>query len=94
MRLDRLRIPSYRNLRGFEIDFDESRPTTVLLAFFLAPSATARGLLKDYRQYGRGKWRKPKGFAQIRLPNGRIRMAELHLNTEVDPMSRTVLVRI
>ncbi len=31
MRLDRLRIPSYRNLRGFEIDFDESRPTTVLL---------------------------------------------------------------
>ncbi len=31
MRLDRLVIPSYRNLRGFEIDFDESRPTTVLL---------------------------------------------------------------
>ncbi|WP_338115069.1 AAA family ATPase [Thiocapsa imhoffii] len=24
-------MPSYRNLRGFEIDFDESRPTTVLL---------------------------------------------------------------
>lgn len=31
MRLDRLSIPNYRNLRGFEIDFDESRPTTVLL---------------------------------------------------------------
>ena len=31
MRLDRLSIPSYRNLRAFEIDFDESRPTTVLL---------------------------------------------------------------
>jgi len=31
MRLDRLSIPSYRNLRGFEIDFDESRATTVLL---------------------------------------------------------------
>jgi predicted ATPase len=31
MRLDRLAIPCYRNLRGFEIDFDESRPTTVLL---------------------------------------------------------------
>ena len=30
------------------------------------------------RQYGRGKWRKLKGLAQIRLPNGRIRMAELH----------------
>jgi predicted ATPase len=31
MRLDRLRIPNYRNLRSFEIDFDESQPTTVLL---------------------------------------------------------------
>jgi predicted ATPase len=31
MRLDRLSIPSYRNLRSFEIDFDESQPTTVLL---------------------------------------------------------------
>ena len=31
MRLDWLRIPNYRNLRDFEIDFDESQPTTVLL---------------------------------------------------------------
>lgn len=31
MRLDRLRIPNYRNLRSFEIDFDESQSTTVLL---------------------------------------------------------------
>ena len=31
MRLDRLKIPVYRNLRGFEIDFDESQATTVLL---------------------------------------------------------------
>jgi len=31
MRLDRLIIPNYRNLRSFEIDFDESQPTTVLL---------------------------------------------------------------
>ncbi|WP_437826364.1 AAA family ATPase [Sorangium sp. So ce1153] len=31
MRLDRLSIPSYRNLRNFEIDFDESQATTVLL---------------------------------------------------------------
>lgn len=31
MRLDRLRIPNYRNLKSFEIDFDESQPTTVLL---------------------------------------------------------------
>jgi predicted ATPase len=31
MRLDRLSIPNYRNLRLFEIDFDESQPTTVLI---------------------------------------------------------------
>jgi predicted ATPase len=31
MRLDRLIIPNYCNLRLFEIDFDESQPTTVLI---------------------------------------------------------------
>jgi len=31
MRLDRLTIPSYRNLRSFTIDFDETQATTVLL---------------------------------------------------------------
>jgi predicted ATPase len=31
VRLDRLRIPQYRNLSGFDIDFDEQQSTTVLL---------------------------------------------------------------
>lgn len=31
MRINRLIIPSYRNLRSFEIDFDKSQSTTVLL---------------------------------------------------------------
>jgi len=31
MRIEWLRIPNYRNLRNFEINFDESQPTTVLL---------------------------------------------------------------
>jgi predicted ATPase len=31
MKLDRLSIPNYRNLRSFEIDFDASQPTTVLI---------------------------------------------------------------
>jgi predicted ATPase len=31
MRIDRLYIPSYRNLRSFDINFDKSQPTTVLL---------------------------------------------------------------
>jgi len=30
------------------------------------------------KQFGRGRWRKLKGVAQVRLPGGRIRKAELH----------------
>ena len=30
------------------------------------------------RIYGQGNWRKAKGVAQIRLVNGRVRLAELH----------------
>ena len=30
------------------------------------------------RRFGRGKWRKMKGFATIRLANGRVVDAELH----------------
>ena len=29
-------------------------------------------------QFGRGRWRKLKGIAQVKLQNGRIRIAELH----------------
>jgi hypothetical protein len=30
------------------------------------------------KRYGRGRWRKRKGFADIRLPSGDIVRAELH----------------
>jgi hypothetical protein len=30
------------------------------------------------RLYGRGRWRKMKGVARIRLPDGSVRRAELH----------------
>ena len=30
------------------------------------------------RIYGRGRWRKRKGIARIRLPDGAIHVAELH----------------
>ena len=30
------------------------------------------------RQYGRARWRKVKGVAKVRLPSGRIRLAEIH----------------
>ena len=35
-----------------------------------------RARLRKY--YGRGKWRKLKGIARVRLPDGRIRLAEIH----------------
>jgi hypothetical protein len=30
--------------------------------------------------YGRGRWRKRKGFASVRLANGAVRRVELHWN--------------
>jgi hypothetical protein len=31
-----------------------------------------------WKQYGKGRWRKLKGVASVRLVNGRIRLAEVH----------------
>ena len=30
------------------------------------------------KAYGRGRWRKRKGFARVRLPGGAVRRVELH----------------
>jgi hypothetical protein len=30
------------------------------------------------KTYGRGRWRKRKGFARVRLPGGAVRRVELH----------------
>lgn len=37
-----------------------------------------RERMRLQKKYGRGKWRKLKGIAQVQLPNGMIRIAELH----------------
>ncbi|HEX8352999.1 MAG TPA: hypothetical protein VF611_08880 [Pyrinomonadaceae bacterium] len=37
-----------------------------------------RDLRRLQKQYGKGRWRKLKGIAEVRLPSGRIRLAELH----------------
>jgi hypothetical protein len=37
-----------------------------------------RELSRLRKLYGEGRWRKRKGFAAVRLPNGTIRTAELH----------------
>jgi hypothetical protein len=40
------------------------------------PGVRVRSYLR--KAYGRGRWRKPKGFATVRLPNGALREVELH----------------
>jgi len=37
-----------------------------------------RGLPRLRRLYGLGRWRKRKGYAEVKLPNGTIRKAEIH----------------
>jgi hypothetical protein len=37
-----------------------------------------RDIKRLRKQYGKGRWRKLKGIAQIRLASGRIRLVELH----------------
>lgn len=37
-----------------------------------------RDVARLNRVYGKGKWRKLKGYAHVRLRTGRIRLAELH----------------
>jgi hypothetical protein len=37
-----------------------------------------RGLSRLQKLYGRGRWRKMKGQALIRIREGRLRLAELH----------------
>ena len=44
----------------------------------IATGREIRELLRLRRLYGKGRWRKMKGSARIRLRNGRIRLAELH----------------
>ena len=44
----------------------------------IAVNASIRDLARLNKMYGRGRWRKLKGIARIRLRTGRIRVAELH----------------
>jgi len=42
----------------------------------VGPGIRILGVLR--KRYGRGRWRKLKGFATVRLSDGRIRLAEVH----------------
>jgi len=44
----------------------------------IASGSGIRELDRLRKRYGRGRWRKRKGFAEIRLPSGEIIQAELH----------------
>jgi hypothetical protein len=44
----------------------------------IAVGAAVRELDRLRKVYGPGRWRKRKGVATVQLPNGRLRLAELH----------------
>ncbi len=44
----------------------------------IAVGNSIHDLVRLRQQYGSGRWRKLKGVAQVRLHNGRVRLAELH----------------
>jgi len=43
-----------------------------------ATGSGIREIARLRRIYGRGRWRKRKGIARIRLANGTVRLAEVH----------------
>lgn len=44
----------------------------------IASGTGVRDRARLRRQYGRGRWRKLKGIANVQLISGRIRLAEIH----------------
>jgi hypothetical protein len=44
----------------------------------IATGTGVRDRARLRKWYGGARWRKVKGVAQVRLPNGRIRLAEIH----------------
>lgn len=44
----------------------------------IARGKSIRDLARLNRTHGKGRWRKLKGIADVELPSGRIRLAEVH----------------
>ena len=44
----------------------------------IAVGGRIRGIMRLRRKYGAGRWRKLKGRAQVRLADGKMRLAEVH----------------
>ena len=58
------------------MDFEIVGAVTVLET--IASGRGIRDLVRLHRTYGKGRWRKMKGAARIKLRNGAVRIAELH----------------
>ena len=43
-----------------------------------AIGASIREIARLRKRYGRGRWRKRKGIARVRLEDGAVRLAEVH----------------
>jgi hypothetical protein len=58
------------------VRFDILGPISDVETF--ATGSRIREIVRLRKVYGRGRWRKRKGIARIRLADGAIRLAELH----------------
>jgi hypothetical protein len=58
------------------MDFEIVGEITVLET--IASGHGIRDLKRLRRNYGKGRWRKVKGMARIRLRSGHVRLAEIH----------------
>jgi len=58
------------------VDFTIVGDITDIETFAVGKAIREIGRLR--RRYGRGRWRKRKGIAHVRLSDGSIRLAELH----------------
>ena len=43
-----------------------------------AAGSSIREIARLRKFYGRGRWRKRKGIARVRIPDGAVRLAEVH----------------
>jgi hypothetical protein len=64
--------PGQNRLVKFEVVGNIEQVETIAAG----PSVKVRSHLRKI--YGRGRWRKMKGTATVRLPNGKLRRVELH----------------
>jgi hypothetical protein len=58
------------------IEFEIVGEVSEIQTIATGPSVRNRTRLR--KQYGRGRWRKLKGIANVGLVSGRIRLAEIH----------------